>query len=701
MLGFNTSNKQDKYHIEVQNFLINLSLEFINVTPAQIDKVIENSLQAIAHFIEADRCYIYLFDDENKRLALSHSFNELNISDKIMTHEGIDQQDFTCLIQPLLLNQTVRIDSLKDLPAGANSIKTIMDVEKVKTTILCPFQSNGNVIGYIGLDRCQQAKKFASGTEYLLSVSGKIISGAINRRDAVRTGIRKEQKFRTMFSEIEDVIFISTPEGRLMEINPAGARLFGFDSVRDILNINVTDLYFDSADREKYLTTIKADGQVKEYELTLKHKDGKPIYVLETSMALRDNQDVIIAYQGILRDVTDKRQLEQQLFQAKKMESIGLLAGGVAHDFNNILTTISGYAELMLMDLDKDNTLHHDVDNIIQGVKRAEDLIKQLLAFGRRQMIEPRIIDINKVISDLYAMLKRLISEDIEFDLNLKEQLSFIKADPVQIQQVLVNLVVNAGHAVKKQEDKAKGKKIIIHTDQIDIGGMDVTRYAGIQAGNYIQIAVEDTGIGMDEDTKQNIFEPFFSTKKEGEGTGLGLATVYGIVKQNHAFIYLESQPGEGAIFKILWPASAELARDETRIDTQIKHKTHSETILFVEDDKNVRELACKALSSFGYKVIIAENGRIALNKVEKEYLSKKIDLVISDIVMPEMGGEELAYSLRQLNPSIRILLCSGFTDSRVSMKMADNKNGFHFLPKPYSIKNLEQTIRQILSEQP
>lgn len=699
MIGLKIPGKQTRLRPQGQQFLLNLALNFIDVTPAEIDNQITESLQSLLNYCGGDRCYIYMFAEHNRQLNLSHVFNRDGLPAKIPQHERIDHDDFAWLVNPLLDNMPVLIASVAKLPESARSIKKIMEVEEIKSALLCPIFSRGKVHGCIGLDYVKSSSRFSDHTIELLTLSGKIFAGAINRRDVVRTSIRKEQKFRTMFSEIEDVIFISTADGRLMEVNPAGAKLFGYDSVRDILNMDIHDLYFNPSDRDKFLTTIRSEGQVKEYELVLKHRDGRRLYVLETSMALRDDQGKIIAYQGILRDVTEKRQLEQQLFQAKKMESIGMLAGGVAHDFNNILTTVNGYAELMLMDLDKENTLYKDVESIIQGVKRAEDLIRQLLAFGRRQMIEPRIIDINKLISELYVMLKRLIPEDIAFDLNLQDDLKFIKADPVQIQQILVNLVVNAGHSVKKQDDKAKGKEIIVHTDQVEISTENRINYAGLREGNYILIAVEDTGIGMDEETKNSIFEPFFSTKKEGEGTGLGLATVYGIVKQNHANIYIESQPNEGAVFKIFWPSSDAMRSDETKVETKIEYNKHSETILFVEDDKNVRELACKALSSFGYQVIVAENGRIALDKVKREYLVNKIDLVVSDIIMPEMGGEDLAVALRELNPVIRILLCSGFTDSRVTMKDISKKNGFFFLPKPYSIKKLEETIQHVLNK--
>jgi len=254
-------------------------------------------------------------------------------------------------------------------------------------------------------------------------------------------------------------------------------------------------------------------------------------------------------------------------------------------------------------------------------------------------------------------------------------------------------------HAIKKQSDKSMGKKIRISTNELQLTQELTAQYPGSREGHYIEIEISDTGIGMGEETKQNIFEPFFSTKKEGEGTGLGLATVYGIVKQNKSFIYLDSLRDEGTTFKIFWPVAEVQKRDETRIDTQIQFKQRSETILFVEDDADVRALACQALQTFGYRVIEASNGKEALDLVNKDYLIDKIDIVISDIVMPEMNGEELAENLRELRDDIKILLCSGFTDSRVAMRGAENKRGNHFLPKPYTIKNLEKTIRLILDE--
>jgi PAS domain S-box-containing protein len=685
---------------KLQNFILSLARKFIEIKAGEINKAIEDALKDISKIVKSDRSYIYLFEDSEKRLTLTHKYYRNGIKEKIAQHDRVDGDDFKWLITPILKNQTVNILSLRDLPGKASTIKAIMEVENTKSMILQPLNSNETINGFIGLDHVKDEIPFSGEVYSLLKLSGEIFASAIHRRNLITHSIRMEERYSKLYSESEDVVFISTPEGRFVDMNPAGVKMFGYASVKEMLDLDIEKtFYVDPKEREKYKKVMQTKGRIKDYELVIKNQNGEKIHVSETSTVVKNERGEIIAYQGIMRDETYRRQLEQQLFQAKKMESIGMLAGGVAHDFNNILTTIRGYADLMMLVLKNTDPMFKDVDNIINGVKRAEDLIRQLLGFSRRQMIEPKIMDINKVISDLHTMLDRLISDDIEFDLKLRDGLAFIKADPVQIQQILVNLVANANHAIKKQDDKSKGKKIRISTDGFSLTKEMIEQFPGSREGEYIEIKISDTGIGMSEETKQNIFEPFYSTKQEGEGTGLGLATVYGIVKQNNSYIYINSQKRDGTTFKIFWPVAEVQKRDETRIDTQLQFKKRTEIILFVEDDKDVRTLACQALTTFGYKVIEASNGKEALDIVNKEYLIDKIDLVISDIVMPEMDGEELAENLRDLNPDIKILLCSGFTDSRVAMRESENRRGNHFLPKPYTLKNLEKMIRAILSE--
>ena len=690
---------KDRINFDLEGYAFRLAKKFIEISNSDINQAIKDALEKISEHAKSDRSYIYLFRDHQKKLILSHKFCRKEVAEKIEEHEQIDSDDLSWLIQPILKKKTVNILSISKLPGKASTVRAIMEAENTKSMILHPIGLNESITGIIGLDRVNSDQPFSEETENFLKLTGELFASLIYRQNSTTHKTAMEEKYSTLFSEVEDVVFISTPEGKFIDINPAGAKMFGYSTVDELLKININErFYFNPEDRKKFQKTMKIKGRVKDYELTIKNKSGEKIYISETSTAVRDNHGKIIAYQGIMRDETYRRQLEQQLFQAKKMESIGMLAGGIAHDFNNILTTIRGYADLMLMNLKSTDPLFKDVESIIRGVKRAEDLIRQLLAFSRRQMIEPKILDITKVITDMHLMLDRLLSDDIKFDLRLQENLDLIKADPVQIQQILVNLVANAGHALKKQEDKSKGKNLRISTNEFTITHEMLGQYPGSREGKYVQINISDTGIGMSDETKQNIFEPFFSTTKEGEGIELGLATVYGIVKQNKAYIYIDSKKGEGTTFKIFWPVAEVQQRDETRVDTQIKLVKHNETIMFVEDDADVRSLATQALKTFGYNVFEAANGREALDLINKDQLIHKIDLVISDIIMPEMDGEELAEKLRELNPSLKILLCSGFTDSRISMGERKDNTEYHFLPKPYTLKNLEKMIRSILN---
>ncbi len=686
------------FQLKTERFLFSIARKFVYITPAEIDNEINTCLESLIAFTLADRGYIYFFKQNNTQLEAAYMVKPKNIPNKIPRHSQVNGPDFAWLSDSILNNSAVVVANPQVLPPKAATIKMIMEAEKSKSMLLCPFIANDIVVGFIGIDTVSGELHHFKELEHLLRGSADIFNGAIERKKAVQAGIRIEQKMRSLFREIADVVFISTPEGKLLEINPAGAKLFGFSSVKELLNIhNVSNFYMNARDRVKFKKTLEQNGSIKDYELTLRRKNGEKIIVLETVTAVRDTNGEITSYEGIMRDITDKRQLEQQLFQAQKMESIGLLAGGIAHDFNNILTALIGYAQLILMEGGEDQPYYKNVQNIIRSGKRAEDLIRKLLAFSRKQMIELKTSDINQIITELHSMLSRLLPEDIEFTLDLKGEKNLIKADDVQIQQILVNLIVNAGHAINALGNKSKAKSIVIHTERTKIDDDFTTLHPGSRKGNYILLSVSDTGIGMDEKTKSKIFEPFFTTKKDTGGSGLGLSTIYGIVKQNKGYITVESEPGKGAEFKVYWPATTEDKRKTTVPDSDLTDKERTETILFVEDDEDVRALACTGLKTLGYNVIEARHGAHALKIVKRKNLSDKIDLVITDMIMPEMGGEALALKLREINPHIKILLCSGYTDSRIFMLESEGIEGYSFLAKPYTINKLEKKIQTIL----
>jgi signal transduction histidine kinase len=405
-------------------------------------------------------------------------------------------------------------------------------------------------------------------------------------------------------------------------------------------------------------------------------------------------------YIAIIRDVSQQKLLEQQLHQSQKMESIGRLAGGIAHDFNNLLTAVIGHAELALQKMEGDNPYRKYIHPILKAGKKAANLTAQFLAFSRKQIIQPKIVDINSIISDLDKMLSRLIGEDIIIEKKCKTDILPIKADPGQIEQILINLMLNAMDAINdNQKELAKTnsvKKITIQTDHIFLDEVDSQEHMGAKPGTYVSIAISDNGIGMDEETKEKIFEPFFTTKSEGKGTGLGMSTVYGIVKQNHGVIYIYSKPKRGTTVKIYWPAVV-VEKESQELDKKKKYQELTggkETILLVEDDDIVRDFSVSALREFGYTVLEAPNGKKALQLENEKKI--KADLLITDIVMPEMNGKELADKYKSLYPSTLVIFTSGYTDVNIIPNNELGKNS-HFLPKPYSIDALLGKVREVL----
>jgi len=379
--------------------------------------------------------------------------------------------------------------------------------------------------------------------------------------------------------------------------------------------------------------------------------------------------------------VTRRKQLEEQFLQAQKMEAVGRLAGGVAHDFNNLLTVIGGFSEVVLDRLGADHQLSPLVRQIQQATERAAGLTQQLLAFSRKQMLQPKIFNLNILVSSIKSMLRHLVGEEIRLDVVLDSGLGHIRADPGQIEQVIMNLVVNARDAMPQ------GGKLTIMTANVAFDASYSSANFRIQPGSYVQLSVSDTGIGMDKEVLSHLFEPFFTTKPKGQGTGLGLATVYGIVKQSGGYIWVESEVGRGSTFHIYLPRVDELPAGEEQGSLATESLRGTETILLVEDEEMVRTLARDLLQSHGYWLLEANNGEEAL-RVSEQY-PDPIHLLLTDIVMPGMRGTTLAERLRAQRPSIKILFMSGYTEQFQS--------DHSFLPKPFSSRSLLTKVREVL----
>jgi PAS domain S-box-containing protein len=484
-------------------------------------------------------------------------------------------------------------------------------------------------------------------------------------------------------------VMIMNPEAVITYVNPAFERITGY-AAAEVLGETPKLLRPPEQDRALYgqiWRTVRA-GLAWHGEVLSRRKDGS-LYTEEQSIApLRDPQGEIAGYVAIGQDVGTRKNLESALRQAQKMDAVGRLAGGIAHDFNNMLAVILGRSDLLLAKLRPDDPLRRHIDLIKKTGDRAAALTRQLLAFSRKQIIQPSVLDLNAVVGGLLAMLRRLIGEDIELVTDSDPALGRVKADPGQIEQVIMNLVVNARDAMPR------GGTLTIKTADVELDDEFTRSQPGAGIGPHVLLEVSDTGIGMDKDIKNRIFEPFFTTKELGKGTGLGLSTAYGIVRQHDGFITVDSQVDRGTTFRIYLPRVDDVAEPLDAREAPAASPRGSETVLLVEDEENVRDLACEFLQLNGYRVLKAANGGEALLICEQH--EGPIHLMITDVVMPRMSGRELAERLVPLRPEMKVLYTSGYTDDAL-VPHGVLEPGTHFIEKPFTSDALASTVREVL----
>jgi PAS domain S-box-containing protein len=425
-------------------------------------------------------------------------------------------------------------------------------------------------------------------------------------------------------------------------------------------------------------------------EFRVRRKDGREVWLSDTAVIVQGS-DSHPVMEGIMVDITERKALETQLQQSRKMEAVGRLAGGIAHDFNNLLTIISGYTELALSRPGLPTEAHADIERIENAAGRAAALVRQLLAFSRKQVLQPKILDLNKIVLNLDSLLRRLMDERIEMVTRVKDDLGKVKADPAQVEQVIMNLVVNARDAMPE------GGRLVVETCNTDLDANYAVDHVSVKPGRYVMLAVSDTGVGMDRQTVAHIFEPFFTTKESGRGTGLGLSTVYGIVKQSGGYIWVYSEPGKGSTFKVYLPRVDEVP-EAAAAQTAPRPQRGTETILVVEDEEAVRELIQTVLTEKGYDVIPSLDPKHAEQIAAR--FSGDIHLLLTDVVMPGTSGRELAARISARRRDIRVLFMSGYTDNVITSG-GMLEEGLAFLQKPFSPAALVQKVREVLSQTP
>src|SRR6266404_538908 len=538
--------------------------------------------------------------------------------------------------------------------------------------------------------------------DYILKTSLKrlpsAVLNALAKQKTEREKLKAEELYRLIAENTTDLICLLDTQGRYAYVSPSHQELLGYAPEHLMGQSFFSLIHPDEQDQARRRFVESRQGKKAGIsEWRLRHIDGTWRVFDAIENWIYDSQDRPQRAIVVCRDLTERklaekalRDSEEQLRQAQKLEAVGQLAGGVAHDFNNLLTVITGYSDLLLRRIGEADPNRSRVEEIKHAADRASSLTRQLLAFSRKQVLQPKLFDLNTLVAEMGNMLRRLIGEDIELTTALTGNVARINADPGQIEQVLMNLIVNARDAMPD------GGKITIETARTQVDQAYADNHLAVQPGPYVMLAVSDTGSGIDPETRKHIFEPFYTTKEQGKGTGLGLSTVYGIVKQSGGNIWIYSELGQGTTFKVYLPH----VDDEVRLPrTQIEPATlvrGTETILLVEDEPQIRKLEHEFLSDSGYKVLASSNGTDALQILEEH--SHGVDLIVTDVVMPQMSGRELAERALAISPETKVLFMSGYTNDAIVRHGVLNP-GTSFIQKPFAPDALARKVREVLAE--
>ncbi len=635
----------------------------------------------VGQLMNARNFYIALYDPQSQLLSFPYF---------------VDEEDPTPTPKPLGRGLTEYVlrsgEPLLATPAIFEDLVQRGEVELIGAMSLdwlgVPLKSGTTCIGALVVQSYSENSRFGEPDREILKFVSQQLAAAIEHKRYEEALRRSEARSRSLILSAAFGICRCTLAGKFLDVNPALITMLGYESVEDLLQLNLRrEVFATPQGLDRLADDYRRNGSLNGVEVQWKRKDGRAITVRLSGSASVSADEPEEVLELIAEDITDRRQLEEQLRQAQKMDAVGRLAGGVAHDFNNLLMVINGYTEVLLEQLEKGSSMHEKVEAIQQAADRAATLTRQLLAFSRKQLLELKVVDVNTVIGDMERLLRPLIGENIELVTRLSTEAGCTRADAGQLEQVIMNLVVNA------KDSMPEGGKLTLQSRDVTVR-QNFREHRFIQPGRYAVISVSDTGHGMDKETQTRIFEPFFTTKEKGKGTGLGLSTVYGIVKQSSGYVFAESEVGAGTTFYVYLPRVEESAEELNPAQAQPNDAGGCETVLLVEDEESVRELVRVTLLSRGYKVLEAENGEAGLRIAES--CKDPIDILITDVVMPGIGGRELSKKLQELRPGISVLYLSGYTEDAVVTQGALGPSTA-FLQKPFTLQNLAKKVREVI----
>jgi PAS domain S-box-containing protein len=681
-----TQRQQVEEALRRRNRELNLLNQVITTAIANPESILETTCRIVADTFETSQVTAALLDDKRDRATVVAGYtakgsSQRQTAETPATLEHVIQVKRNPAIRYLLRQQKPLVIN-NDEPRLA-SLRGGLCQEGAVSALVAPLIHKGQVLGLLCLDDTHPRQFSSEEINVIESIAGQVAAALVRAKASL-----VQQRLSMAIAQAAECVVITDARGYIVYVNPAFEHITGY-SAGEALGQNPRILKSDRHDPAFYQnlwSTITA-GEVWHGRLINKKKDGA-LYTEEATISpLKDEQGKIINYVAVKRDITNELQLEEQYRQAQKMQAVGQLTAGVAHNFNNLLTAINGFAELSQARLPADHPLQSMLEAILRSGQNATDLVKQLMIFSRKQMVEPQIVDINAVVAKMEKLLRSIIGEHIALKTTLAAEVWPVKVDPAQFEQVIVNLAVNARDAMPN------GGCLTLETANIILDKEYVADHLGVTPGEYVLLAVSDNGLGMTETVKAHIFEPFFTTKETGKGTGLGLATVFGVVKQSGGHIWVYSELDQGTTFKIYLPRVRVAAKTVIQDDTAVLPAGH-ETILLVEDNPGVQQVSVAMLREQGYTVLAADNGEQA-QRLAQDY-SESIDLLITDVVMPGDNGRVVAEKLRQHWPNLKCLFISGYTDEVVE-RHGVLSPGEAFLSKPFTVPMLARKVREVL----
>lgn len=667
-------------HRRFEALITNLSTRFITLPSQFIDEGIRDALSAIGSFTEADRSYVFQFTGTGDTMDNTHEWCAPGIQPYIEQLQGIPVDELDWLVAPLKRSQTVYIPSVAAMPPEADREREHLQMQGIQSLALVPMVFEQHVIGFLGLDWVRGERDWSEETASLLKIAGEMFANALHRKqteEALRAG---EERLRTITENVPVGIALVRGGGELIYCNPSFADIMGFREAEPCSPSPSAGL--DASTLMKCLEGSVDTGPYKEITATIGTPAGEERQVYARSVTMPDGIQLLT-----LQDITEHRRLETRLRQSHKMEAIGTLAGGIAHDFNNILSPILGYAEMALMELPEGSRLQRNLEQILKSAHRAKDLVKQILAYSRQTEQEKRPVRIAQVVEETLTFLRASLPSTIDILAQTGEGAgeSMVMADPVQINQVLMNLCTNAGHAMRE-----RGGTLRVALENLEIAAPLNFHNQTLAAGRYVRISVEDSGVGMDDTVQQRIFDPYFTTKQSGEGTGMGLTIVYGIVQAYRGAVTFNSKPGQGTVFHVFLP------RLETHIespqDASPSIPGGSGRILVVDDEPALVEMMEEMLHRLGYQVTACNSSPEALEMIRRQ--PYRFDLVVTDQTMPKLTGLELAREALALNPRLPVILCSGFNKQPEDREVAAT-GIVAMLNKPVAFNELARAVEK------